>query len=150
MKIAMIGTGYVGLVTGTCFAESGNDVTCLDVDAAKVSLLRGGGVPIYEPGLEELVRRNSAAGRLKFTTSVAEAVVGAKCIFICVGTPQDANGAADLRYVQAAAEGMAAYLSDGAIVICKSTVPVGTNRQVAKWISAQTSTRFLIASNLSF
>jgi UDPglucose 6-dehydrogenase len=150
VKIAMIGTGYVGLVTGTCFAESGNDVTCLDVDAAKVSLLRGGGVPIYEPGLEELVRRNSAAGRLKFTTSVAEAVSGAKCIFICVGTPQDANGAADLRYVQAAAEGMAPYLSDGAIVICKSTVPVGTNRQVAKWISAQTSTRFLIASNPEF
>lgn len=150
MKIAMIGTGYVGLVTGTCFAESGNDVTCLDVDAAKVSLLRGGGVPIYEPGLEELVRRNSAAGRLKFTTSVSEAVTGAKCIFICVGTPQDATGAADLRYVQSAAEGMAQHLSEGAIVICKSTVPVGTNRQVARWISAKTSTRFLIASNPEF
>jgi UDPglucose 6-dehydrogenase len=146
----MIGTGYVGLVTGTCFAESGNDVTCLDVDAGKVELLNRGGVPIYEPGLAELVRRNAAAGRLKFTTSVQDAVTGARCVFICVGTPQDQSGAADLKYVKSAAESMAPYLREGAIVICKSTVPVGTNRQVARWISALTSTRFLIASNPEF
>jgi len=150
VKITMIGTGYVGLVTGTCFAESGNDVTCLDVDAGKVELLNRGGVPIYEPGLEELVRRNAAAGRLKFTTSVQDAVTGARCVFICVGTPQDQSGAADLKYVKSAAESMAPYLREGAIVICKSTVPVGTNRQVARWISAHTSTRFLIASNPEF
>jgi len=150
MKITMIGTGYVGLVTGTCFAESGNDVTCLDVDAAKVKLLNEGGVPIYEPGLEELVRRNAAAGRLKFTTRYDEAISSAKCIFICVGTPQDDSGAADLKYVQAAAENMAPYLHEGAVVVSKSTVPVGTNRRVADWIRAKTTTKFHIASNPEF
>lgn len=150
MKITMIGTGYVGLVTGTCFAESGNDVICLDVDVRKVNLLKGGGVPIYEPGLEELVRRNAAAGRLKFTTDYAEAISSAQCIFICVGTPQDHSGAADLKYVQSAAEQMAPYLRDNAVVVCKSTVPVGTNRKVAGWISAKTTTRFRIASNPEF
>ncbi|MFO1002700.1 MAG: nucleotide sugar dehydrogenase [Planctomycetaceae bacterium] len=150
MKITMIGTGYVGLVTGTCFAESGNDVTCLDVDARKVELLNRGGVPIYEPGLEELVKRNAASGRLKFTTNYEEAISKAKCIFICVGTPQDENGAADLKYVKAASENMAPYLQPGAIVICKSTVPVGTNRKVAAWIQSKTQTKFLIASNPEF
>jgi UDPglucose 6-dehydrogenase len=150
LKITMIGTGYVGLVTGTCFAESGNDVICLDVDVRKVNLLKGGGVPIYEPGLEELVRRNAAAGRLKFTTDYAEAISSAQCIFICVGTPQDHSGAADLKYVQSAAEQMAPYLRDNAVVVCKSTVPVGTNRKVAGWISAKTITRFRIASNPEF
>ncbi|MEZ6039802.1 MAG: UDP-glucose/GDP-mannose dehydrogenase family protein [Planctomycetaceae bacterium] len=150
MKVTMIGTGYVGLVTGTCFAESGNDVTCLDVDARKVDLLNNGGVPIYEPGLEELVKRNAAAGRLKFTTDYQQAISDAKCVFICVGTPQDENGAADLKYVQSAAEGMAPYLKSGAVVICKSTVPVGTNRQVANWIKAKTETPFYSASNPEF
>ena len=150
MKITMIGTGYVGLVTGTCFAESGNDVTCLDVDAAKVALLNRGGVPIYEPGLEELVRRNSAAGRLKFTTDYESAIRSAQCVFICVGTPQDYSGAADLKYVQSAAENMAPFLRENAVVICKSTVPVGTNRRVAEWIRARTNTRFMIASNPEF
>jgi UDPglucose 6-dehydrogenase len=150
MKITMIGTGYVGLVTGTCFAESGNDVTCLDVDTRKVDLLNKGGVPIYEPGLEELVKRNAASGRLKFTTSYEEAISKAKCIFICVGTPQDETGAADLKYVKAAAENMAPYLQPGTIVICKSTVPVGTNRKVAEWIHAKTQTAFSIASNPEF
>ena len=130
MKVTMIGTGYVGLVTGTCFAESGNDVCCLDVDQKKVDLLNSGGVPIYEPGLTELVKRNADAGRLKFTTDYEEAISGAKCVFICVGTPQDHNGAADLKYVQSAAEQMAPHLTPGTIVICKSTVPVGTNRKV--------------------
>ncbi|HCP13527.1 MAG TPA: UDP-glucose 6-dehydrogenase [Planctomycetaceae bacterium] len=150
MKITMIGTGYVGLVTGTCFAESGNDVVCLDVDVRKVNLLKSGGVPIYEPGLEELVRRNAAAGRLRFTTDYAEAIGNAQCVFICVGTPQDQSGAADLKYVQSAAEQMAPHLRDNAVVVCKSTVPVGTNRRVAGWISSKTSTRFRIASNPEF
>ncbi len=150
MKITMIGTGYVGLVTGTCFAESGNDVTCLDVDTRKVDLLNKGGVPIYEPGLEELVKRNAASGRLKFTTNYEEAISKAKCVFICVGTPQDETGAADLKYVKAAAENMAPYLQPGTIVICKSTVPVGTNRKVAEWIRSKTQTQFSIASNPEF
>jgi len=146
----MIGTGYVGLVTGTCFAESGNDVTCLDVDAGKVALLNNGGVPIYEPGLEELVKRNAAAGRLLFTTNYEEAISTAQCVFICVGTPQDESGAADLKYVQSAAEQMAPYLMRNAVVVCKSTVPVGTNRRVAQWIKAKTDTPFSIASNPEF
>ena len=150
MKITMIGTGYVGLVTGTCFAESGNDVTCLDVDSRKVKLLNDGGVPIYEPGLEELVKRNAAAGRLTFTTSYEDAISFAQCVFICVGTPQDESGAADLRYVQSAAESMAPYLNANAVVVCKSTVPVGTNRRVAAWIKAKTDTAFSIASNPEF
>ena len=150
MKVTMIGTGYVGLVTGTCFAESGNDVTCLDVDQKKVDLLNNGGIPIYEPGLTELVRRNSESGRLKFTTSYAEAIPGSQCVFICVGTPQDESGAADLKYVQSAAEQMAPYLDEGAVVICKSTVPVGTNRKVRAWIQARTETPFYSASNPEF
>ncbi|APZ95100.1 UDP-glucose dehydrogenase family protein [Fuerstiella marisgermanici] len=150
MKVTMIGTGYVGLVTGTCFAESGNDVTCLDVDQKKVDLLNSGGVPIYEPGLTELVKRNAAAGRLEFSTNYAEAIEGAKCVFICVGTPQDDSGAADLKYVQSAAESMAPYLEPGAVVVCKSTVPVGTNRKVRGWIEAKTDTKFYSASNPEF
>ena len=150
MKITMIGTGYVGLVTGTCFAESGNDVTCLDVDTKKVALLNNGGVPIYEPGLEELVKRNAAAGRLLFTTNYEEAISTAQCVFICVGTPQDETGAADLKYVQSASEKMAPYLMQNAVVVCKSTVPVGTNRRVAAWIKAKTDTPFSIASNPEF
>ena len=150
MKITIIGTGYVGLVTGTCFAESGNEVICLDVDKEKIQLLRDGGVPIYEPGLTELVRRNSTAGRLRFTDSYEEAIENAKCIFICVGTPQDETGATDLKYVESAAEQMAPFLREGAVVICKSTVPVGTNRRVREWIEAKTDTKFYSASNPEF
>lgn len=150
MKITMIGTGYVGLVTGTCFAESGNDVVCLDVDADKVRLLNEGGIPIYEPGLAELVKRNADSGRLTFSTNYEESIRDAKCVFICVGTPQDEQGAADLKYVRSAAEGMAPYLKPGAVVICKSTVPVGTNRKVAEWIRTSASVRFHIASNPEF
>lgn len=150
MKVTMIGTGYVGLVTGTCFAESGNDVVCLDVDQSKVDLLNSGGVPIYEPGLTELVRRNAEAGRLRFTADYEDAISGAKCVFICVGTPQNESGAADLKYVQSAAEMMAPHLDRGAIVITKSTVPVGTNRKVRGWIEAQSDTPFFSASNPEF
>lgn len=150
MKVTMIGTGYVGLVTGTCFAESGNDVTCLDVDQNKVELLNSGGIPIYEPGLTELVRRNADVGRLKFTSDYSEAISGAKCIFICVGTPQDDDGAADLKYVQSASEMMAPHLQKNAIVVTKSTVPVGTNRKVRGWIESKTDTPFYSASNPEF
>ena len=147
MKITMIGTGYVGLVTGTCFAESGNDVVCLDVDQAKVDMLNNGGIPIYEPGLTELVNRNREAGRLTCTTDYKDAITDSVCVFICVGTPQDEQGAADLKYVQACAEQMAPYLRPNAVVICKSTVPVGTNRRVREWIQAKTDTKFYSASN---
>lgn len=150
MRVTMIGTGYVGLVTGTCFAESGNDVTCLDVDQAKVDGLNRGEIPIYEPGLTELVLRNSKAGRLKFTTDYAQAIADAKCVFICVGTPQSDDGSADLKYVQSACEQMAPHLADGAIVIVKSTVPVGTNRRVSGWIREKTSTPVYFASNPEF
>ncbi len=150
MDLTMIGTGYVGLVTGTCFAESGNDVVCLDVDESKIQRLKNGELPIYEPGLEELVRRNAAAGRLTFTCDYEEAISSAKSIFICVGTPQDTNGAADLTYVQDATEQMAPYLQPDSVVICKSTVPVGTNRRVRKWIEAVTDTPFYSASNPEF
>lgn len=150
MKIAMIGTGYVGLVTGTCFAESGNDVTCIDVDQSKVDGLINGVIPIYEPGLTELVVRNTKSGRLKFTTDYAEGIAGAKCVFICVGTPQSADGSADLKYIQSASESMAPHLAEGAVVIVKSTVPVGTNRKVSGWIKACTDTEVFFASNPEF
>ncbi len=150
MKITMIGTGYVGLVTGTCFAESGNDVTCLDVDQRKIDNLNDGIIPIYEPGLTELVLRNSKAGRLKFSTDYSQAIPGSRCVFICVGTPQSEDGSADLSYVQSACEAMAPHLDEGAIVIVKSTVPVGTNRKVADWVRSGTQTRVHFASNPEF
>ena len=131
MKIAMIGTGYVGLVTGTCLSDSGNDVTCVDIDQSKIERLEQGNIPIYEPGLSELVIRNASAGRLKFTTKVAEAVGPAKLVFIAVGTPTsdrpEDKGAADLKYVWSAVDSFAPHLAEDAIVVIKSTVPVGTN-----------------------
>src|SRR5580704_16299718 len=130
MKIAMIGTGYVGLVTGTCFAETGNDVVCVDIDADKVTRLRRGDIPIYEPGLSELVIRNAKAGRLRFTTDAKEAVDSAKCVFIAVGTPQGEDGSANLTGLWAVVETLAPLLAAGVVVVIKSTVPVGTNRRV--------------------
>ncbi|HUG91066.1 MAG TPA: UDP-glucose/GDP-mannose dehydrogenase family protein [Planctomycetaceae bacterium] len=150
MRLVMIGTGYVGLVTGTCFAESGNDVICLDVDRSKIDGLRAGEIPIYEPGLTELVTRNADAGRLRFTTSYAEAIPQAECVFICVGTPQSDDGAADLKYVESACRDMAPHLPDGAVVVVKSTVPVGTNRKVAGWIREGTDRAVQFASNPEF
>lgn len=150
MNVTMIGTGYVGLVSGTCFAESGNRVTCLDVDQQKVDMLNSGRIPIYEPGLSELVQRNLAAGRLKFTTDYATAIPDSQCVFLCVGTPQDEHGAADLQFVQSAAEQLAPHLSPDTVVVCKSTVPVGTNRQVRQWIENKTQTPFYSASNPEF
>jgi UDPglucose 6-dehydrogenase len=150
LKIAVIGTGYVGLVTGTCFAESGHTVTCVDVDARKVELLRGGGIPIYEPGLEELVRRNVKERRLAFTTAYAEAVPGADVVFIAVGTPPGETGEADLSYVLAAAEEVARHLDRYAVIVNKSTVPVGSGEKVAAVVKAATSQPFDVVSNPEF
>ena len=150
MKVVMIGTGYVGLVTGTCFAESGNDVTCIDIDEQKINQLCNGEVPIYEPGLTELVLRNSKAGRLNFTTDYAAAIPSAQCIFICVGTPQKDDGSSNLEYVQDASNRMAAHLSENAVVVVKSTVPVGTNRKVAGWLREKTNREVDVASNPEF
>ena len=150
MKIAMIGTGYVGLVTGTCFAESGNDVACLDIDQSKVDGLKKGVIPIYEPGLTELVKRNHAAGRLSFTTDPAEAIPGAKCVFVGVGTPQGDDGRANLTALFKCVETVAPLLREDAVVVIKSTVPVGTNRKVAGRLKELTGRDVDVASNPEF
>ena len=123
MKITIIGTGYVGLVSGACLAELGNDVMCLDVDAAKIAMLKRGEISIYEPGLEPLVTRNAAAGRLRFTTDVAAGVAHGQVQFIAVGTPPDEDGSADLRDVLAAARNIGRHMDDYRLVVDKSTVP---------------------------
>src|SRR5579862_602423 len=146
----MIGTGYVGLVTGTCFAESGNDVLCVDIDAGKIERLRRGDIPIYEPGLTELVTRNAKAGRLKFTTNYQEAIPGAKCIFIAVGTPQGDDGAANLTGLWKVVETLAPLVDPGAVVVIKSTVPVGTNRAVANRLRELAGHEIDVASNPEF
>jgi UDPglucose 6-dehydrogenase len=155
MKISMIGTGYVGLVTGACFADAGNHVLCLDLDAEKIKLLRGGGMPIHEPGLLELVRRNVAAGRLGFTTSIEESVEHGLVQFIAVGTPPDEDGSADLQHVLAAARNIGRYMTSEKIVVDKSTVPVGTADIVRDAItdalkSRGTSIPFHVVSNPEF
>ncbi len=154
MKIAMIGTGYVGLVTGTCLADSGNEVICVDIDQAKIERLEHGQIPIYEPGLSELVVRNAAAGRLRFTTKTADAVSGAQLVFIAVGTPTserpEDKGAADLKYVWKAVEGFAKHLKPEAVVVTKSTVPVGTNAQIYKRLRELTGRECDVASNPEF
>jgi UDPglucose 6-dehydrogenase len=126
VKITVVGTGYVGLVSGACLAEVGNDVLCLDVDPAKIKMLEEGGIPIFEPGLQEMVRRNVAAGRLHFTTDVEKAVHFGTIQFIAVGTPPDEDGSADMKYVVAAARNIGRYMTDYKVVVDKSTVPVGT------------------------
>lgn len=152
MKIAMIGTGYVGLVSGVCFSDFGHRVVCVDKDAAKVAALTAGRVPIYEPGLEEVMQRNVAAGRLLFTGDIAAAVEGADAVFIAVGTPsRRGDGHADLTYVFAAAEEIARALTGYAVVVTKSTVPVGTNRRVREVIRrANPAAEFDVASNPEF
>ena len=150
MKIAVIGTGYVGLVTGTCFAESGHTVICVDIDPAKVELLRGGGIPIYEPGLEELVKRNVRERRLAFTTSTAEAVPGCDVSFIAVGTPPGEAGEADLSYVLAAAQAVGKALTGYCVVVDKSTVPVGSADEVRRVIAEVTRQPFDVVSNPEF
>jgi UDPglucose 6-dehydrogenase len=155
MKITIIGTGYVGLVTGACLAELGNDVFCLDVDQAKIDLLNNGGIPIHEPGLEEVVARNRAAGRLHFSTDVAASVAHGTLQFIAVGTPPDEDGSADLQYVLAAARNIGRHMSGFKVIVDKSTVPVGTAGRVAAAISEELaargeSTEFSVVSNPEF
>ena len=155
MKITVVGTGYVGLVSGTCLAEVGNDVLCLDVDPAKIKILEDGGIPIHEPGLLEMVRRNVAAGRLKFTTDIPKAVEFGDVQFIAVGTPPDEDGSADLQYVVAAARSIGKYMSSYKVVVDKSTVPVGTADKVKAAIAEELAARqsdikFSVVSNPEF
>jgi len=150
MRIAVVGTGYVGLVAGTCFAESGNTVVCVDIDQKKVDALRRGEVPIYEPGLEELLRRNVKDGRLSFTTSYAEGIPRAEVVFIAVGTPPGEDGSADLKYVLAAARSIGEHLTGYAVVVDKSTVPVGTAAKVQAALQASTQHPFAVVSNPEF
>lgn len=155
MKITVVGTGYVGLVTGVCLAEMGNQVMCLDTDAAKVALLRQGGIPIYEPGLQEMVARNAGDGRLFFTDDVAASVAFGDLQFIAVGTPPGEDGSADLQYVLAAARNIARYMNEPKIVVDKSTVPVGTADRVRQAMQQVLAERgmdiaFSVASNPEF
>lgn len=152
MKIAVVGTGYVGLVSGVCFSDFGHDVVCVDKAAEKIALLERGEVPIYEPGLEALLAKNVAAERLSFTTDLAAAVDGADAVFIAVGTPtRRGDGHADLTYVMAAAEEIARALTGYAVIVTKSTVPVGTNRKVGQVMAAANpDARFDVASNPEF
>ena len=155
MKVTVIGTGYVGLVTGTCLAEVGNEVLCLDIDPKKIETLKNGGIPIYEPGLEDMVRRNVAAGRLSFTTDVEAAAHYGQIQFIAVGTPPDEDGSADLQYVVAAARNIGRYMTEFKLIVDKSTVPVGTADKVKAALQEELSKRglkleFSVASNPEF
>ena len=155
MKVTVIGTGYVGLVTGACLSEMGNDVVCLDVNAEKIRVLQDGGIPIYEPGLDEVVRRNAAAGRLRFSTETARAVDHGTILFIAVGTPPDEDGAADLQYVISAARDIGRHMTDHKVVVDKSTVPVGTADKVKAAIDEELRRRdvvvpYAVVSNPEF
>jgi len=155
MKITVIGTGYVGLVTGTCLAEMGNDVLCLDLDEKKIELLNQGGMPIHEPGLLEMVKRNVAANRLRFTTNVEESVAYGVLQFIAVGTPPDEDGSADLRYVTSSARNIGHHMTEYKVIIDKSTVPVGTADKVRAVVQAELKSRnldleFSVVSNPEF
>ncbi len=155
MKVTVVGTGYVGLVSGTCLAEVGNDVLCLDVDPEKIRLLNDGGIPIFEPGLLDMVRRNVAAGRLRFTTDVAQAVAHGLIQFIAVGTPPDEDGSADLQYVLAAARNIGRHMDEYKVVVDKSTVPVGTGDKVRAAIAEELQARgadipYSVVSNPEF
>jgi len=155
VKITIIGSGYVGLVSGACFADLGNDVVCLDVDEKKIAQLRGGGIPIYEPGLEQLVSHNMAAGRLRFTTDIEESVAHGAVQFIAVGTPSDQDGSADMRYVLAAARNIGRSMNEYRVIVDKSTVPVGTSERVRASIADELKKRgldlpFSVVSNPEF
>ena len=155
MNIAIVGTGYVGLVSGTCFADTGANVTCIDVDAAKIERLQHGEIPIYEPGLDELVKKNTAAGRLKFSTDLASVLDDVQIVFSAVGTPPDEDGSADLTYVLQVARTIGQHLNHYVVVVTKSTVPVGTARKVRHAIEEELAKRgvdvpFDVASNPEF
>ncbi|MDP5171091.1 MAG: UDP-glucose/GDP-mannose dehydrogenase family protein [Bacteroidia bacterium] len=150
MKVAVVGTGYVGLVTGTCFAEAGNDVLCVDNNQEKLAMLRAGKVPIYEPGLETLFERNTKEGRLNFTDSLAEGIKFADIIFLALPTPPTENGSADLKYVLGVAHEIGQLITDYRVVVNKSTVPVGTADKVREAIASQTDVEFDVVSNPEF
>jgi len=150
VRVTVVGSGYVGLVAGACLAETGNDVLCADVDEGKVEKLRRNEIPIYEPGLEPMVRRNQAEGRLRFTTDIAEAVRHGKVIFIAVGTPPGEDGSADLKHVLAVATEIGQHMNEPKVVVTKSTVPVGTAEKVRAAVRAETETRFSVCSNPEF
>ena len=155
MNIAIVGTGYVGLVSGTCFAETGVNVTCVDVDAQKIERLKNGEIPIYEPGLDQLVLKNVRAGRLKFTTDLASILNEQEIVFSAVGTPPDEDGSADLKYVLQVAKTIGENLNRYLVVVTKSTVPVGTAKKVRQTIEAELKKRgvdipFDVASNPEF
>ncbi|MGN6717318.1 MAG: UDP-glucose dehydrogenase family protein [Candidatus Binatia bacterium] len=150
MNLAVIGTGYVGLVAGTCLAETGNDVVCVDIDEEKIVQLKSGKVPIYEPGLEEMVRRNAEDQRLSFTTDLPSAVKKSEIIFIAVGTPQSATGHANLSYVESTARAIGKAMNGFKIIVTKSTVPVGTADLIKGWLSEETRQPFAVASNPEF
>lgn len=141
MNIAIVGTGYVGLVSGTCFAEMGINVTCVDIDSEKVEKLHQGIIPIYEPGLDEMVRRNVEAGRLKFTTDLAQILDNVEVVFSAVGTPPDEDGSADLKYVLSVAKTFGKNINKYTILVTKSTVPVGTAHKVKEAIKAELDAR---------
>lgn len=152
MKVVMIGAGYVGLVSGACFAEFGADVTCVDIISEKIDSLRRGEIQIYEPGLEQLVSKNVEAGRLSFSTSIADNIPDADIVFIAVGTPaRRGDGHADLTYIYEAAEEIAKHIQGYTVIVNKSTVPVGTARQVSRLITEANSTAdFSVVSNPEF
>ena len=149
MKISVIGTGYVGLVTGTCFAEMGNKVTCIDIDAKKVAMMSEGHCPIYEPGLEELLVSNIKSKRIFFATNY-DSIKDCKLVFMAVGTPSRDDGSADLKYVYAALDSLVKVMQDGLIIVLKSTVPVGTGENVKKYLSEKTNKKFVVVNNPEF
>ncbi len=150
MRIAVIGSGYVGLVTGACLAETGNDVICADIDAGKIARLKQNDIPIYEPGLEEIVTRNQSEGRLTFTTDVGQAVESARVVFIAVGTPPGEDGSADLQHVLSVSKTIGRHLNGHKVVVTKSTVPVGTAERVRAAVKAETDQPFSVCSNPEF
>ena len=150
MKIAVVGTGYVGLVTGTCFAETGNQVTCVDINEDKINRMKAGEVPIYEPGLEDLFHRNVEEGRLNFTTDLAAGIEGAKIIFLALPTPPGEDGSADLKYILQVANDLGPLLKDYTVLIDKSTVPVGTSELVRKAVAKNATVDFDVVSNPEF
>jgi len=155
MKISVVGTGYVGLVSGTCFAETGIDVACVDIDQRKIDMLNNGKIPIYEPGLEDIYKKNVEKGRLSFTTNIADSLQDADAIFIAVGTPPGEDGSADLKYVLNVAREVGKHLDHYMVVVTKSTVPVGTSHKIKAAVAAELKKRncdipFDVASNPEF
>jgi UDPglucose 6-dehydrogenase len=150
MNIAVVGTGYVGLVTGTCFAETGNNVICVDIDKAKVEKMKNGEVPIYEPHLDVLFERNIKQNRLSFTTNLKEAIDQCQIIFLALPTPPDEDGSADLKYILGVAEELGKIITDYKVIVDKSTVPVGTAEKVTQKIAENAKVEFAVVSNPEF